>query len=155
MVKIDLKQIKKLRLKTKAGVMDCRAALEECGGSFPKATNWLRKKGIASAAKRADREAGCGLIEAYIHTSGCLASLVELNCETDFVARNEDFRRLAHEVAMQIAAMDPKDEKDLLKQPYIRDEKLTVGDLIKELSGKMGENIKVGKIARIKLGERK
>lgn len=153
MAKITLSQIKELRKKTKAGVMDCRNALEETNGNLNKAEEWLRKKGIKSAQKRAGRETSQGLIEAYVHADGKIAAVVIMLCETDFVARTEDFRRLAHELAMQVAAMNPKDAKALLQQPYIRNDKIVIGDLVKEAGGKVGENIVVKKIARFELGE--
>jgi len=151
--KTTLEQIKKLRDKTKAGVMDCRQALEECGGDFQKACEWLKKKGIASADKRADRETQAGVVEAYVHPDSRIASVVELACETDFVARNEEFKKLAHELALQVAAMSPENVEELLKQPWIRDEKISIGDLVKETAGKLGENIVVKRIFRCELGK--
>jgi elongation factor Ts len=153
MTKITLEQIKELREKTKAGVMDCRAALEECGGDFQKACEWLRKKGISSAGKRAGRQTSNGVVEAYVHPDSRIASVVELACETDFVARNQEFKKLAHELVLQVAAMAPKDVEELLKQPWIRDEKKTIGDLIKETIAKVGENIVVRRIFRCELGK--
>jgi len=150
---ISLGQIKQLRIKTKAGIMDCRVALEESAGDLKKAEDWLRKKGIKSAEKRTDRPTATGLIETYSHAEGKIVAVVELLCETDFVARTDDFKKLAHELAMQVAAMNPENAKKLLAQPYIRDEKVIVGDLVKELIGKTGENIKVNRIARFALGE--
>lgn len=153
MTKVNLEKIKKLRNKTKAGVMDCRQALEEVGGDLQKAQELLRKKGIALANKRAGRETSCGVIEAYVHPDSRIASVVELSCETDFVARTADFKKLAHELALQVAAMDPKDAGDLSKQAYIRDEKITVEDLVKETIAKVGENIVVRRIYRCELGK--
>ena len=154
MSNISLDQIKKLRAKTKAGVMDCRQALQESGGDMAKAEEWLRGKGIKSAAKKADRATCYGRVETYTHGPNNLVSVVELLCETDFVAKTDEFKNLAHELAMQVAAMKPKKIEDLLKQPWIRDEKITIGDLIKETIGKVGENIKIGRIARFELGEK-
>ena len=153
-MKVTLDQIKRLREQTKAGVMDCRRALEESQGDFERAKEWLRQKGIQSAAKRADRETCQGLIETYSHHEGKIVAVVELLCETDFVARTEEFKKLAHELAMQVAAMDPQNTKELLRQSYIRDEKKKVGELVKEASGRFGENIKVGRIARFELSGR-
>lgn len=153
MIKITTEQIKKLRTKTKAGVMDCRRALEESGGDMKKAEEWLRKKGIKAATKRAGRETKQGLIEVYTHNDGKIVGIVELLCETDFVARTDEFKQLAHDLAMQVAAMNPKNVKELLKQPWIRDEKKTVDSLVKETIGKTGENIVVKRIARFELGE--
>jgi elongation factor Ts len=151
----SLEDLKKLRAKTKAGVMDCRQALEACGGDLKKAEAWLREKGIKSADKRAEREATCGLVEAYTHGEGKIVAVVELCCETDFVERTEVFKKLAHDLAMQVAAMNPKDTKELLSQPWIKDEKSKIDDLVKELSGKTGENIKVGRFYRLELGKEK
>lgn len=133
--------------------MDCRQALQAVGGDLEKAKKWLKKKGVASAGKRAGREAKAGLIETYTHNGGRVAAVVELNCETDFVARTKEFKKLAHELVMQVAAMNPKNVQELLKQPYIRDEKITVEELIKETVGKIGENIVVGCLARFELGK--
>jgi elongation factor Ts len=152
---LSLEDLKKLRAKTKSGVMDCRTALEISDGDLKKAEAWLREKGIKSADKRAEREATCGLVEAYIHGEGKIVSVVELCCETDFVERTEDFKKLAHDLAMQIAAMNPKDTKELLSQSWIKDESLKIDDLVKELSGKTGENIKVGRLYRLELGKGK
>lgn len=151
--KISLDQIKTLRAKTKAGVMDCRKALEENEGDPKKAEEWLRKKGISRAAKRAERETAEGLIEAYTHAGGRIVGVVELLCETDFVARTDDFKQLAHELAMQVAAMKPKDVKELLDQEYIREPQKKIASLVKETVGRLGENIKVGRVARWELGE--
>ncbi|HUV43103.1 MAG TPA: translation elongation factor Ts [Patescibacteria group bacterium] len=153
MTKIKADQIKKLRAKTKAGVMDCRRALEESSGDLKKAEAWLRKKGIESASKREGRETKQGLIEVYLHNDGKIAGLVELLCETDFVARTDEFKKLAHELAMQAAAMKPKNVKEFLKQVWIRDEKETIDSLVKELISKTGENIVVNRVARFELGE--
>jgi elongation factor Ts len=153
MTKVSLESLKKLRTKTKAGVMDCRQALEECQGDFKKAEQWLQKKGIASAKKRADRVTSCGLVEAYTHADSRIASVVELACETDFVARTEDFKKLAHELALQVAAMNPKDVKVLLSQAYIRDETITVENLVKQAIARLGENIVISRIARFELGQ--
>lgn len=152
---LSLEQIKKLRTKTKAGVMDCRSALEACGDDLKKAEQWLREKGIKSADKRSERETTCGIVEAYTHGEGKIVALVELCCETDFVARTPDFKQLAHDLAMQVAAMNPKDTAEFLKQSWIKDESLIIGDLVKELSGKTGEKIQVGRIFRLELGKGK
>jgi len=133
--------------------MDCRKALEASGGDMKKAEDWLLKKGIARAAKKAGRETSEGLIETYTHNDGKIVSVVELLCETDFVAKTDEFKKLAHELAMQVTAMKPKNVKELLKQPWIRDEKRTIDSLVKEAIGKIGENIVVKRIARFELGE--
>jgi len=153
MVKVPLEKIKRLREKTKAGVVDCRSALEECACDIKKAEEWLRKKGLESAQKRADRATSTGIIETYCHAGSKIASVVELLCETDFVARTDDFKNLGHELAMQVAAMNPENVEKFLKQPYIRDEKRTIEELVKEMIAKTGENITIGRIARFALGE--
>ena len=150
---INLDQIKELRELTGAGVMDVRQALKVAGGDKKKALEELKKKGAEVAEKKKERTTASGLIECYVHNGGKVASVVELLCETDFVAKNEEFKALAHEIAMQVASMEPKNVEALLKQEYIRDASKTVGDLLNELIGKIKENIKVGRIARFELGE--
>jgi len=150
---INLDQIKELRELTGAGIMDVRKALETAGGDKRKAVEILKVKGVEVAEKKKERATASGLIECYVHNGGKVASVVELLCETDFVARNEEFKALAHEIAMQVAAMNPKNVKELLKQEYIRDASRTVGDLVNELIGKIRENIKVGRISRFEIGE--
>ena len=154
-MKNSLDRIKKLRAKTKVGIMDCRQALEECKGDFKKAEAWLKEKGIKSAKKKAARDTSQGMIEVYSHGDGKIVGMVEILCETDFVCRNKEFKKVAYELAMQIAAMNPQDVKDFLKQKWIRDESQTIDDLIKGLIAKTGENIKIGRIARFELGEKK
>lgn len=150
-MKVSVSDITKLRQETKAGIMDCRKALQESGGDLEKAKNWLVKKGALTAVKKADRETKAGLVEAYVHADGRVASLVKLVCETDFVARNEDFKKLAHEIAMQVAAMKPKNVKELMTQEYIRDTSKKIKDLVYEAIGKIGENIKIEEISRIEV----
>jgi elongation factor Ts len=125
--------------------------LEEAKGDYGKAIQILKKRGIERAEKKADRTTGQGIIEAYIHQDGKVGVLLELLCETDFVARTEDFKRLAHEVAMQIAAMNPKNVGVLLKQEYIRDGSVTIENLIKQTIGKLGENIVIKQFSRFKI----
>lgn len=150
-VNIDLSLLKKLREETSASVSDCRRALEESNGSYEKALEWLKKRASEKAEKKADRETGEGLVEPYIHQNGKIGVLVEILCETDFVARTDDFKKLAHEVAMQIAAMNPKDVEDLLAQPFIKDPGMTIQELVKQTIGKLGENITVKKFARLEI----
>jgi len=190
--------IRELRNKTGAGVMDCKQALLEAGGDIQKAQDILREKGSVVAIKRSVRDTQEGLVYSYVHSGSKLGVLLEINCETDFVAKTSEFSRLAKELAMQIAAMDPlwikpedvpkevidkekeiykkqaqesrKPEKViekiaqgrlekyftqvcLLEQPYIKDPKLKVKDLITELITKLGENIRVGRFIRLKVGE--
>jgi elongation factor Ts len=194
----DAKLVKTLREMTGAGILECKKALEETGGDLEEAVELLRKRGIAKAAKKAGRETKEGIIHSYIHAGGRVGVLLELNCETDFVARNEVFKELANEIALQIAAMKPQyvsrddipreviekegeiareaaiaegkpehiaekiaegklekffKEVCLLEQPYIKDDKKTVEDLIKEYIAKLGENIKVSRFCRYEIGE--
>lgn len=151
--KISIEKIKDLREKTGAGVMDVKKALEESKGDEKKAQAWLRKKGLAKAKKRADKEARQGIISCYVHQTGKIAVLVEANCETDFVARNEDFIQLGREIAMQVASMKPKDVDELLEQDYIRDPSKTIQDLIAEAVSKTGEKIEVKRFLRWEMGE--
>jgi elongation factor Ts len=191
------KDVQELRQRTGAGMMDCKKALEEAGGDMERAIELLRTKGIAKAEKRAGRTATEGLVQSYIHHNGKLGVLVEVNCETDFVARSDDFQNLVRAIAEHIAAMAPvsvdKDsvppeliEKErriyeeqtrasgkpehiiskivdgkvesyykdvaLLQQPWIRETKRSIGDLVKEVSSKVGENIVVRRFARFQLG---
>ena len=167
MVTVDT--IKALRGKTGAGVMDCKRALEEAQGDLEGAEVLLRDKGLADAVKRVDRETREGLVEAYIHAGGRLGALVEVDCETDFVARTAEMKELAHALAMQVAAMPstsyvdrsemPEDETRspeeicLVDQSYIRDPSRTVADVIQEMAAKVGENVRVRRFARFALGE--
>jgi elongation factor Ts len=164
---VSAETVKKLRDFTGAGVLDCRKALEEAGGELEKAKEILRQRGIAIAEKKASQETRQGLVEAYIHPDGRLGALVELNCQTDFVARTDGFRALAHDLAMQVAATDPQhiapeelpagsdgnpQEVCLLAQPFIKDPSRTVQDLINDTIAKTGENIRVRRFARFHLG---
>lgn len=197
-MQITADMIKALRAETNAGVLDCRKALQESNGDFQKAVEWLREKGMATAASRADRTASNGMVEIYSHGGGRVGVMVEVNCETDFVARSEQFRALAHEIALQIAANSPrfvrpedipaaelehetekarlrakdegksgavadkivegyldkyKDEFCLLRQPYIRDDSMTVEKLIMQNVAAIGENVLVRRFERWELGE--
>ena len=192
------KDVQTLRQRTGAGMMECKKALEEMSGDMDKAIEHLRKKGIAKAEKRTGKQTSEGLITSYIHHNGKVGVLVELNCETDFVARTDDFKELAREVALHIASAAPvavdKDGVDpalvererrifeeqarqsgkpdaivqkmvegkvesyykevvLLSQPYVREPKKTIGDLVKEVSAKVGENIQVRRFTRYQMGE--
>lgn len=148
---IDIELLKQIREETSASIADCRKALEESNGDYKKAIEWLRKRGAEIAEKKADRETSQGVVESYIHGNGKIGVIVALLCETDFVARTQEFKDLAHEVAMQISAMNPKNVDELLSQEYIRDPKLTIADLVKTTIGKTGENIKVREFSRIEL----
>lgn len=195
---VSTELIKKLREKTSAGVMDCREALEKANGDFDKAALYLREKGLEKVAERGERAVTEGVVELYTHGDGRVGVMVEVNCETDFVARSEGFRKLAHELALQIAAAAPrwvneddipeeiiesqrqearelaikdgkpediidkivegrlkkfKDETCLMRQSYIRDDKLTILDLISDHVVSLGENVVVRRLARWELGE--
>lgn len=197
-MEITTEMIKELRAATNAGILDCRKALVAAGGDFQKAVDHLREKGLATAAKRADRVASQGTVELYSHGDGRVGVMVEVNSETDFVARSEQFRKFAHEVALQVAATAPryikvedipaevleheaeiakarareegkpdkmfdriaegrlekfKDEVVLLRQPYIRDEQITIEKLLLDLVASIGENIVIRRFARWELGE--
>jgi elongation factor Ts len=194
---ITAKDVAALRARTGAGMMDCKKALEEASGDLEKAVDILRKKGITRAEKRAGRGATQGVIGSYIHFTGTVGVLVELNCETDFVARTEEFQSLARELAIHIASANPIavsadqvpaemierekaiyrdqakesgkpaavqekmaegklkkffEERVLLEQPYVKDDKQKVGDLVKAVSGKVGENVVVRRFARLDIG---
>jgi elongation factor Ts len=195
---ITAEQVKALREKTGAGMMECKAALTETGGNIDEAVTVLRKRGLAQAAKRAGRTTSQGLVGSYIHLGGKIGVLVEVNCESDFVARTEGFQQLVKEIAMHIAAADPKfvrredvpgdvleTEKSiyraqfegsgkppqviekivegklgayftqavLLDQPSVRDQNVTIGEMISQAIAKTGENVSVARFARFKLGE--
>lgn len=167
---IEPSLVKKLREISGAGVMDCKRALEETHGDVNKAVLVLRKKGISIAQKKSSRVTNEGVIDAYVHQGGRIGVLVEVNCETDFVARNEEFRAFVHDIALHIAASNPlfvsrQDVPDsgktdkfyeeicLLDQPFIREPEKTVGQLLIEMIAKMGENIEIRRFTRYKLGE--
>lgn len=166
MAEISTQKIKELREQTGAGIMDSKRALEASGGDMAKAMQILKEQGLARAAKKAERVARQGLIEAYIHAGGRIGAMVEVNCETDFVARTDDFRRLVHDIAMQVAATNPKvvgnepdldtsnisEEEILLKQPFIKDPSITIEDLVKNSIAKVGENVIIRRFARFELG---
>src|SRR3989338_10279934 len=152
MSNISIEDVKRLREQTAAGIADCRRALEEAKGDFTKAEGLLRSWGIAKAASKADRAVGAGLVDTYIHANGKVGAMVEVNCETDFVARTDEFKSLCHEVAMQVAAMDPKDVEELKKEDYIRDSSKTIETLIKETIAKIGENVVIKRFMRFELG---
>jgi len=164
---ISATTVKELRERSGAGVIECKNALEQAGGNVEQALEILRQQGLAKADKRAGRVAGQGLVEAYLHTGGRIGALVEVNCETDFVGRTEDFKALAHDIAMQVAATSPRylsaeempeseqlDPKEvcLLQQPFIKDPSKSIDDLVKEIAGRTGENVKISRFARFELG---
>ena len=140
----------KLRDLTGAGVMECKGALEEADGDLERAKQIIFERGLIKAEKKSERKTGAGLLETYVHNNR-VGVLLELRCETDFVVRSEPFRWLAHELAMQAAAMAPDNLEAFLAQPYIKDESLTVEQLIKNTIAKTGENIKVERFCRYEL----
>jgi elongation factor Ts len=164
---VSVQAIKELRELTGVGMLDCKNALEEADGDLDKAKQILRRRGIVVAEKRAGRETAQGLVQAYIHPDGRLGALVELNCETDFVARTDEFKALAHDLAMQVAATEPRyvspdelppdsdgDPRDLclLAQPFIKDPNRSVQDMVNDSIAKTGENIRVRRFQRFQLG---
>lgn len=149
---ISIDNVKKLREKTSCSVMDCSKALNDAKGDMKKAEQLLIKEGAAKLEKKKDRETKSGIIETYCHNAK-IGVMVELLCETDFVAKNETFKELAHDLAMQVAAMDPKNVKELMKQNFIKDESKTITDLLNFAISKIGENIKISRFERIELGK--
>ena len=197
-IQIPAQLVKELRERTNAGFADCRAALVEAGGDIEKAISVLRKKGQAAAAKKAQREASEGLVGSYIHAGGKIGVLVEINCESDFVARTNEFQQLCHDIAMHIAALDPRyvrreevtpemlekereiysaqaratgkpdavidkivngkmekfyEENCLYEQHYIKDESVTIAEMISQAIAKLGENMGIRRFVRFKVGE--
>ena len=167
-MEITTELIKELRDKSGAGIMDCRNALIKTAGDFDKALDILKQNVMAKVEKRSQRIAEQGIVEAYLHTGCKIGAMVEINCETDFVARTADFKALAHDIAMQVAAMNPKfvrpedlpegsplvpAEVCLLSQPFIRDPGKTILDLVKDCSARTGENVVVRRFVRFELGE--
>ncbi|MCI0845566.1 MAG: elongation factor Ts [Chloroflexi bacterium] len=165
---IAVELVRTLREQTGAGILDCKQALEASQGDLKQAADALRLKGFAQVAKRSDKTTNQGVIEAYIHAGGRLGALVELGCETDFVARTSEFKELAHDIAMQVVAMAPEylDKADmeegdtrpvaqvsLLQQPFIKDNSSAVGEVVQVLAAKVGENVRVLRFTRLALGE--
>jgi len=166
-LKIPTSQVKELREQSGAGIMDCRNALLEARGDMGKAVQILEQRNLLQAQRKARRSTSQGIIEAYIHTGRRIGAMVEVNCETDFVARTDEFKELAHHLAMQVAATSPQfisreeipegadmepEAACLLLQPYIKNPDKTVQDIIVETIAKVGENIKVNRFARFELG---
>jgi len=168
MANVSLESIKDLREQTNAGIMDCKNALEEADGDMVKAAELLRQKGLILAAKKSSRETPEGLVDCYIHTGNRVGAIVEVNCETDFVARTPEFKELVHNLAMQVAAMAPRyvdngsipaedaanpEEACLMEQPFIKDPAMTITDLVNSVVARLGENIRVRRFERFALGE--
>lgn len=150
---VTVDQIKQLREITDAPIMDCRRALEQSSGDIESAKKLLLEWGINRISKKTDRETNQGQVVSYVHSTGKIGSLVELVCETDFVARNEEFRKLGLEIAMQVASMNPKTVEELLDQAYIRDSSRKIVDLVSETIAKFGENAKITRFARFEIGK--
>ena len=153
MTKIDPKDVQRLRSESGAGVMDCKRALEETGGDYAKALALIKERGIQSVAKKSERSAKEGVIASYVHANNRVGALVELASETDFVARGEEFQKLAKEIAMQVVAMEPATVDELLEQPYIRDSSKKIKDLVTNVAATTKENVHVRRIQRFALGE--
>lgn len=144
-------QIKQLRDKTGVSVMACKTALEEAGGDIEKALNLLAERGLKIAEEKSERATKAGIIESYVHSSRQIGVLLELRSETDFVARNQEFQTLAHDISMHIAASYPTDIAELLSQPYVKNPDITVNDYVKEAIQKFGENIEIARFARFNI----
>lgn len=149
MAQANIDLLKKLRAETSASIADCRMALEETDNNYDQAKEWLKKRGLEKAEKKSDRETSQGIVEAYIHNGAKVGVLVVLQCETDFVAKTDEFKALARELALHIAAMNPESVDELLKQEYIRDAGQTIEQVIKSVIGKIGENITVREFKRL------
>lgn len=167
-MEVTVEAIKALRSQTGAGIMDCKWALEQANGDLDEALAILHEKGAATVAKKSSRVTEEGLVESYIHSGGRMGAMVEVNCETDFVARTPEFKELAHNIAMQVVAMAPlyvdsadipdgeehnPQEACLLQQTFIKDDAKTVQDLVIEAVAKLGENVRVRRFARFSIGE--
>ncbi|MFA6135886.1 MAG: translation elongation factor Ts [Candidatus Paceibacterota bacterium] len=140
----------KLREETGAGVMECSKALEDAKGNIEEAKKLIFERGFAKAEKRAERKTGSGTLATYIHGLR-IGAMIEVRCETDFVAKNDVFQSLAKELAMQVASMNPTDVNELLEQPYVKDESFKISDLVSQVIAKTGENIKVERFCRYEL----
>jgi elongation factor Ts len=145
--------IKALREESGAGMMDCKKALEESAGDMDKAREWIKQRGLAKAEKKADRETKEGYIAVYVHSNNKMAAMVEILCETDYVARNPEFQEMAKNVAMQVVSMNPASLEELLTQDFIKDPSMTMEELVKGLSGKIGEKFVVSRFMRYEVGQ--
>lgn len=145
---ITLQELKELRERTKAGVLECRTALEQAEGDMERAEEILREKARRDAEKRGERQMAEGLVVSYLHHTGRMGALVEVSCETDFVARTDDFQGLARLAAEQVAATSPTSVEELLGQPWIRGGDSTIGELVQEVSGRLGENVRIRRFTR-------
>ena len=141
----DIDKIKHLRDSTGLSLNEIKKALVEAAGDVVKAAEVLKKLGVSMAAKKSSREVKEGIVESYVHSTKKVGSMIEILCETDFVARNIEFQKLAHDIAMHVAAMKPENDKELLAQPFVRDQDMTVQELINQSIAKLGENIRLGR----------
>jgi elongation factor Ts len=148
---ITIEDIKALREETGLSIMQCQKALEEAEGDKSKAIALLQAKGAEIARKKGDRNLGSGIVDSYIHSGGTVGVMLELLCETDFVAKNPEFKAVAHDISMHIAAMNPKDTPELLEQPFIKEPSQKIGDLISNTVQKFGERTEVGRFVRFSL----
>ena len=148
-MKITMQQVKELRELTGAGIMDVKKALTESEGDQAKAKAYLKKRGLERADKKADRETGVVRVASYVHFNGSVGAMVKLACETDFVAKTDEIGNLGKELAMQVVSMRPESVDELLSQDYLKDSKKTIQELVKEVSGKTGENVRVLEIVRV------
>lgn len=148
---MNLKDIKKLREGTGAGIADCRQALEECAGDMEKAKEWLRQRGALIASEKTSHPTGSGIVNTYIHHTHTSGTTVVLGSETDFVARNPEFKEFAHDIAQQVTASGTQQVENLLKEPWIKDETKTIGDLLNEKIAKFGENITIQEVKRFEV----
>lgn len=153
MSKYTVTDIKKLREETGAGMLDCKKCLEKADGNYDEAKKLAIAKGLAKAEKKSDRETKEGYIASYVHANFKVAALVEILCETDFVARNDEFQTMARDVAMQVVAMGADNVEELLAQDFIKDPSITIEELIKRLSGKIGEKFVVSRFVRYTVGQ--
>lgn len=151
---ISMKDVKKLREETGARILDCKKALESADGDFKKAIAIVAEKGLARAEKNVDRETKSGLITSYVHNNGLVAAMVEIQCETDFVAQNDEFKKMAYDIAMQITAMGPENVEELLKQDFVKEPSKTVELALKALSGKIGEKMVIKRFVKYVVGEK-
>lgn len=152
MAKYTAADIKNLREETGAGMMDCKKALEESNGDMDAAREWVKKRGLAKAEKTADRETKEGYIATYVHSNNRVAAMVEIRCETDFVARNPEFQEMARNVAMQVVSMSPATVDELLAQEFIKNPSQKIEELVKGLSGKIGERFVIHRFVRYEVG---
>lgn len=148
---ISLEQIKQLREESGLSISECKKALEDAKGDLEKARKLLQERGVLLAQKKQSREVGEGLVETYLHPNGKVGALLDVRCETDFVARSSEFKNLCHELALQVASMNPETTEELLKQPYIRDPGRTMQDVLTESIAKLGENIIVKRFSRFEI----